>query len=74
MGFLDIDADDPLVRMFDRNEDGVLDLLEHSEMWDYMEDASEIDGISREDLEQMEEDERREYLEREGYDEDDFEI
>ena len=74
MGFFDMDVHDSLDEMFDRNGDGLLDPLEQAERWDYLQETGEFDGIDRDELELMDEDERREYLEREGYDPDDFDL
>ncbi|MCR4792371.1 MAG: hypothetical protein K5871_06455 [Lachnospiraceae bacterium] len=67
-----MDVDNSFDEMFDRNRDGILDLSEQSERWDFMEDTGELGGYSRDDLLLMDEDERREILESEGLDPDGF--
>ncbi len=73
MGLFDISADDPFERMFDWNGDGRLDFDERIRLADYLDDE-EIDGLTLDEIEDMDEDERREFLENAGLDPDDLDI
>ena len=80
MGFWDRDVENSYDSLFDMNRDGVLDPVEQGFQLDFLtrqmeeddktdEDEDELD---LDDLEFMDEDERREALEEAGYDPDDF--
>ena len=80
MGFWDRDVENSFDSLFDMNRDGVLDPVEQGFQLDFLtrqmeeddktdEDEDELD---LDDLEFMDEDERREALEEAGYDPDDF--
>ncbi len=79
MGFWDRDVENSFDRMFDMNRDGVLDPVEQGFQLDFLTRQMEEDACSGEDedeldldeLEYMDEDERRELLEEAGYDPDD---
>ena len=76
----DRDVENSFDSFFDRNGDGVLDPIEQGFQLDFLErQMKEDDGIIEDendldldDLEDMDEDERREALEEAGYDPDDF--
>ena len=79
MGFWDREVRDSFDSLFDLNRDGMLDPAEQAFQLDFltreMEDnASEEydEDLDLDDLEFMDEDERREALEEAGYDPDDF--
>ena len=80
MGFWDRDVENSFDSLFDMNRDGVLDPVEHGFQLDFLTRQMEEDNKSDEDeeeldlddLEFMDEDERREALEEAGYDPDDF--
>ena len=83
MGFWDIDAENSFDKMFDFNGDGHLDSFEQALRYDYLdhefhvneqteEDAIFNSDIDIDNLEDMDEDERREVLEDAGYDPDDY--
>lgn len=76
----DRDVENSFDSFFDRNGDGVLDPIEQGFQLDFLErQMKEDDGIIEneddldlDDLEDMDEDERREALEEAGYDPDDY--
>ena len=78
MGFWDRDVKNSFDSMFDMNRDGVLDLAEQGFQLDFLtrqmkkDDRSDDDELDLDELEYMDEDERREALEEAGYDPDDF--
>lgn len=80
MGFRDKDVENSFDGLFDFNRDGVLDPLEQEAQYEFFSNGLEENGSSYEeddepdldDLEFMDEDERREALEDAGYDPDDF--
>ena len=80
MGFWDKDVENSFDSLFDMNRDGVLDPVEQGFQLDFLTRQMEEDNKSDEDeeeldlddLEFMDEDERREALEEAGYDPDDF--
>ena len=80
MGFWDKDVENSFDSLFDMNRDGVLDPVEQGFQLDFltrqMEEDNKFDDDEEEldldDLEFMDEDERREALEEAGYDPDDF--
>lgn len=80
MGFWDRDVENSFDSLFDMNRDGVLDPVEQGFQLDFltrqMEEENrsdeEEDELDLDDLEFMDEDERREALEEAGYDPDDF--
>ncbi|MEZ3488218.1 MAG: hypothetical protein K1W22_16960 [Lachnospiraceae bacterium] len=85
MGFWDREVRDGFDAMFDFNRDGQLDPFEQAMQFDFIEEGmkSESGNDEEEDdlfgsdldfdeLEDMDEDERREALEEAGYDPDDF--
>ena len=82
----DRDVDNSFDSFFDLNKDGVLDPIEQGfeldflerqikegDLSDEIEDDLEFNDLDLDDLEFMDEDERREALEEAGYDPDDFE-
>ena len=84
MGFWDMDVDNSFDGLFDLNRDGMLDLAEQTYQLDYLEremredddldeEDDDLDELDLDELEFMDEDERREALEEAGYDPDDFE-
>ena len=79
MGFWDRNLENSFDRMFDMNRDGVLDPVEQAFQLDYiagqMEEenrSDDDDELDLDELEFMDEDERREALEEAGYDLDDY--
>lgn len=86
MGFSDRDVRDSFDEMFDFNRDGHLDAFEQAMQFDFLEegirstngnDDEEDDdlfssNLDLDELEDMDEDEKREALEETGYDPDDF--
>ncbi len=80
MGFWDREVRDSFDSLFDLNRDGMLDPTEQAFQLDFL--TREMEGDSEEhdedldldDLEFMDEDERREALEDAGYDPDDFDV
>ncbi len=80
MGFWDRNVENSFDSLFDMNRDGVLDPVEQGFQLDFLTRQMEEDDKSDEDedeldlddLEFMDEDERREALEEAGYDPDDF--
>lgn len=80
MGFWDRDVENSFDSLFDMNRDGVLDVVEQGFQLDFftrqMEEENrsdeEEDELDLDDLEFMDEDDRREALEEAGYDPDDF--
>ena len=78
MGFWDREVENSFDSLFDLNRDGVLDPVEQGFQLEFimhdMEDHNEIDDEESEleDLEFMDDDERRDALEMMGYDPDDF--
>lgn len=80
MGFWDRDVENSFDSLFDMNRDGVLDPVEQGFQLDFLARQMEEDDHSDDDedeldldeLEYMDEDERREALEEAGYDPDDF--
>ncbi len=79
MGFWDREVRDTFDSLFDLNRDGMLDLAEQAFQLDFLtrkmkdETCEEHGGdLELDDLEFMDEDERREALEDAGYDPDDF--
>lgn len=80
MGFWDRNVENSFDSLFDMNRDGVLDPVEQGFQLDFLtrqmeeEDRSDEDEdeLDLDDLEYMDEDERREALEEAGYDPDDF--
>ena len=80
MGFWDRNVEDSFDSLFDMNRDGVLDPVEQGFQLDFLAHQMERDDRSDDDeeeldleeLEYMDEDERREALEEAGYDPDDF--
>lgn len=85
MGFFDRDVHGGLDRMFDFNHDGVLDSREQmAELmyWDDVvnenenddEDVDPEDFVDSIDFEIMDDDEKREYLEENGLDPEDYDI
>lgn len=79
MGFWDREVRDSFDSLFDLNRDGMLDPAEQAFQLDFL--TREMEGNASEeydedldldDLEFMDEDERREALEEAGYDPDDF--
>lgn len=80
MGFWDRDVENSFDSLFDMNRDGVLDAVEQGFQLDFltrqMEEENrsdeEEDELDLDDLEFMDEDDRREALEEAGYDPDDF--
>jgi len=80
MGFWDRDVENSFDSLFDLNRDGVLDPVEQGFQLDFltrqMEEDNQLeedeDELDLDDLEFMDEDERREALEEAGYDPDDF--
>ena len=80
MGFWDRNVDNSFDSLFDMNRDGVLDPVEQGFQLDFLTRQMEEDDRSDDDedeldldeLEYMDEDERREALEEAGYDPDDF--
>ncbi len=80
MGFWDRDVENSFDSLFDMNRDGVLDPVEQGFQLDFLthqmegDDRSDDDEeeLDLEELEYMDEDERREALEEAGYDPDDF--
>ena len=80
MGFWDKDVENSFDSLFDMNRDGVLDPVEQGFQLDFltrqMEEDNKFDDDEEEldldDLEFMDEDERREAMEEAGYDPDDF--
>jgi hypothetical protein len=83
----DREVQNPFDSFFDFDRDGVLNPIEQGFELDFLErqmkedelsyetdeDDLELDGLDLDDLEYMDEDERREALEEAGYDPDDFE-
>ena len=83
----DREVENPFDSFFDLDSDGVLNPIEQGFELDFLErqmkedelsyetdeDDLELDGLDLDDLEYMDEDERREALEEAGYDPDDFE-
>ena len=81
------EVQNPFDSFFDFDRDGVLNPIEQGFELDFLErqmkedelsyetdeDDLELDGLDLDDLEYMDEDERREALEEAGYDPDDFE-
>lgn len=79
MGFWDREVENSFDSLFDTNRDGVLDPVEQGFQLDFLtrqieEDRSieEEDDLDLDDIELMDEDERREALEEADYDPDDF--
>lgn len=80
MGFWDRNVENSFDSLFDMNRDGVLDPGEQGFQLDFLTRQMEEDDRSDDDedeldldeLEYMDEDERREALEEAGYDPDDF--
>ena len=80
MGFWDRNIENSFDCLFDMNRDGVLDPVEQGFQLDFITRQMEEDDRSDDDedeldldeLEYMDEDERREALEEAGYDPDDF--
>ncbi len=80
MGFWDRNVENSFDSLFDMNRDGVLDPVEQGFQLDFLTRQMEEDDRSDDDedeldldeLEYMDEDERREALEEAGYDPDDF--
>ena len=79
MGFWNREVRDSFDSLFDLNRDGLLDPAEQAFQLDFLTremegDASEEldEDLDLDDLELMDEDERREALEDAGYDPDDF--
>ena len=83
MGFFDRDVENSFDSLFDLNRDGVLDPAEKALQLDFISEQMESDSskededdfdpiLDRDELELMDEDERREALEDAGYDPDDF--
>ena len=79
MGFWDRNVENSFDRMFDMNRDGILDPVEQAFQLDYIASQMEEENRSDDDdeldldeLEFMDEDERREALEEAGYDLDDY--
>jgi len=80
MGFWDRDVENSFDSLFDMNRDGVLDAVEQGFQVDFltrqMEEENrsdeEEDELDLDDLEFMDEDDRRKALEEAGYDPDDF--
>ena len=79
MGFWDREVENSFDSLFDTNRDGVLDPVEQGFQLDFLarqmeEDRSmeAEDELDLDDLELMDEDERREALEEAGYDPNDF--
>ena len=80
MGFWDRTVENSFDSLFDMNRDGVLDPVEQGFQLDFLTRQMEEDDRSDDDedeldldeLEYMDEDERREALEEAGYDPDDF--
>ena len=79
MGFWDREVRDSFDSLFDLNRDGMLDPAEQAFQLDFLtremeREASEKndEDLELDDLELMDEDERREALEDVGYDPDDF--
>lgn len=87
MGFWDREVRDSFDEMFDYNRDGHLDSFEQAMQYDFFEESLKSDSSDEDDeddrellypdldfdeLEDMDEDERREVLEEAGYDPDDF--
>ena len=80
MGFWDRNVENSFDSLFDMNRDGVLDPVEQGFQLDFITRQMEEDDHSDDDedeldldeLEYMDEDERREALEEAGYDPDDF--
>ena len=79
MGFWDREVRDSFDNLFDFNRDGILDTAEQAFQLDFL--TREMEGevfeendedLDLDDLELMDEDERREALEDAGYDPDDF--
>ena len=76
----DRDVENAFDSFFDRNGDGVLDPIEQGFELDFLTRQLEedervdkrVDDLDLDDLEFMDEDERREALEEAGYDPDDF--
>ena len=82
MGFFDREVRNGFDAMFDWNRDGVINPCEQAAQFDYLEhlDSSSKDSYEDEEeeildeIDGMDEDEAREYLESEGYDPDDFDF
>lgn len=79
MGFRDREVENSFDSLFDTNRDGVLEPVEQGFQLDFLtrqieEDRSieEEDNLDLDDIELMDEDERREALEEADYDPDDF--
>lgn len=80
MGFWDRNVENSFDSLFDMNRDGVLDPVEQGFQLDFLtrqmeeDDKSDedVDELDLDDLEFMDEDERREALEEAGYNSDDF--
>lgn len=79
MGFWDREVENSFDSLFDTNRDGVLDPVEQGFQLDFLtrqieEDRSieEEDDLDLDDIELMDEDERREALEEADYNPDDF--
>lgn len=80
MEFWDRDVDNSFDSLFDMNRDGVLGPVEQGFQLDFItgqmeedhSDSEDEDDFDPDDLEFMDEDERREALEEAGYDPDDF--
>ncbi len=83
MDFWSRDVENSFDDMFDLNRDGRLDIGEQGYQQDFLmrqieededdEDDDDLDELDFDELELMDEDERREALEDAGYDPDDFE-
>ena len=81
MGFWDRNVDNSFDSLFDMNRDGVLDPVEQGFQLDFLtrqmeeddrSDDDDEDELDLDELEFMDEDERREALEDAGYDPEDF--
>ena len=79
MGFWDRNVENSFDSLFDMNRDGVLDPAEQGFQLDFLARQMEEDDhpdnddeLDLDELEYMDEDERREALEEAGYDPDDF--
>ena len=85
MGFWDREVRDGFDAMFDFNRDGHLDPFEQAMQFDFIEEGMKSESgrdeeedelfgsdLDFDELEDMDEDERREALEEAGYDPDDF--
>ena len=82
MGFWDREVRNSFDAMFDFNRDGHLDFVEQATQFDFFEESIKedkcedeediLDDLDLDELEDMDEEERREAIEDAGYDPDDF--